>query len=243
MSEIIRGSRFVCVPLVWFLSLLFLITTEQMPALQASASDASTGACLSQVRTAVSMVTMQLVDRVRLPGDARTEMMRETAEVWRAAGLEITWSTLPSAAAGSTQTQTQTGAAERSRPLMTVVVTPETPEALRAGSVHTPVLASILFIDGKPTTMIAAYPSEVQRLLDTVPMDARAVSERPALLRHRLMGRVLGRAVAHELGHYLFGSAEHTPTGLMRARHRLDDLTSPFGKAFRVVPALDPCAW
>jgi hypothetical protein len=188
------------------------------------------------------MVTLQLVDHVRLPADARAEMMRETTEVWRAAGVDVTWSKLPAAGA-QTPVPTPTAVTERSRLQMRVVITPDTPEALRAGAVHYPVLASILFLDGKPTTLIAAYPSEVQRLLDAVRMDSRAISERPAVLRHRVMGRVLGRAIAHELGHFLFGSAEHTPTGLMRAKHRVDDLTSPFTKAFRVVPALDPCSW
>jgi hypothetical protein len=70
-----------------------------------------------------------------------------------------------------------------------------------------------------------------------VRMEDRATGDRPAALRQRLMGRVLGRAIAHELGHFLFGSADHAPDGLMRAKHRLDDLTSPFTRAFRVVSA------
>jgi hypothetical protein len=213
---------------------MLLIGMQPTPRLHASSD-----ACLSQVRSAVSMVTLQLVDRVRLQPDARAEMMRETSQVWRAAGEDVSWSELP--AAGTTPGPAPV--TDRSRPNMTVVVTPDTPEVLRAGSLHAPVLASILFIDGKPTTLIAAYPAEVQRLLEAVRLDARAVTERPALLRHRMMGRVLGRAIAHELGHFLFGSSEHTPTGLMRAKHRVDDLTSPFTKAFRVIPALDPCSW
>ena len=124
-----------------------------------------------------------------------------------------------------------------SHPQVTVIVTPDMPDALASGPSSVRVMASILFVGNKPTKLIGAYPAEVQRLLETVRMDVRAVSERPAALRHRLMGRVLGRAIAHELGHFLFGSADHAPIGLMRARHRLDDLTSPFRQAFRVVPA------
>jgi hypothetical protein len=196
------------------------------------AREASSDACLSQMRTAVSMVTLHLVDRVGLPSQARTEMMRETSQVWRAAGVDVKWSKLPSAGTA------EGSAMESSQPPVVVMVTPDIPEAFASAPPAVRVMASILFIENKPTTLIGAYPAEVQRLLETVRMDERAVSERPAALRHRLMGRVLGRAIAHELGHFLFGSADHAPSGLMRARHRLDDLTSPFRQAFRVVPAL-----
>jgi hypothetical protein len=222
-------------------SLALLILAEPVPVLHASSSslassssharEISSDACLSQMRMAVSIVTLHLVDRVGLPSQARTEMMRETTQVWRAAGVDIRWSKLP--AAGTAEVP----AMDPSRPEVIVIVTHDMPEMLTSGPSAVRVMASIMFVENKPTTLIGAYPAEVQRLLETVRMDARAVSERPAALRHRLMGRVLGRAIAHELGHFLFGSADHTPDGLMRARHRLDDLTSPFRQAFRVIPA------
>jgi hypothetical protein len=210
---------------------------EPMTTLHASSSsssrtrEAASDACLSQVRTTVSMVTLHLVDRVGLPAAARAEMMRQTIELWRAAGVDVTWSALPAAGPG------EVPVTEPSRPRMSVIITSDMPEEFRSTSARPPVLASILFVDHKPTTMIAAYPEEVRRLLEAVRLDARPVGERPALIRERLTGRVLGRAIAHELGHYLFGSADHAPDGLMRAKHRLDDLTSPFHRAFRVIPA------
>ncbi len=126
-----------------------------------------------------------------------------------------------------------------SHPHMIVIVRPDMPDALTSVpstvSSAVRVMASILFVKNRPTTLIAAYPAEVQRLLETVRMDARAVSERPAALRQRLMGRVLGRAIAHELGHFLFGSADHAEIGLMRARHRLrrSDVAVPPGVSRR----------
>jgi hypothetical protein len=38
------------------------------------------------------------------------------------------------------------------------------------------------------------------------------------------MGRVLGRALAHEIGHYLLGTREHSRSGLMRAAQGIDEL-------------------
>lgn len=222
----------------WVAFLIVAIVVEPAAALHAAALHASSrvrepsaDACLSQVRTAVSLVTLQLVDRVRLPAEARVEMMRETSQVWRDARVDVRWSKLSAAGTG------EVAAMDPSHPQVVVIVTPDMPEALTSGPSAVRVMASILFVENKPTTLIGAYPAQVQRLLETVRMEARAVSERPAALRNRLMGRVLGRAIAHELGHFLFGSADHAPTGLMRATHRLDDLTSPFRQAFRVVPA------
>jgi hypothetical protein len=225
-------ARVKCRWLPSLFALLILIVAKPMTTLHASSAS---NACLSQARTAASMVTLHLVDRVGLPSSARAEMMRETIQLWRAAGVDVEWSELP--AAGTAEMPVIGLMMDRLHPQMSVVITPHTPEELRSGPAHPRVLASILFVDGKPTTMIAAYPEEVQRLLETVRMDVRAVGDRPAAFRHRLTGRVLGRAIAHELGHFLFGSADHAPDGLMRARHRLDDLTSPFHRAFRVIPA------
>lgn len=207
------------------LSMIVLMTTAH-----AGEPETAADACLLQMRTGVSRVTLQLVDRVGLSADARREMMREAAELWRAAGVEIEWSKLPSAGSSTEVVMT-----DASHPRITVVVTHNMPGTLPAAPATVRVMASILFVENRPTQLIGAYPAEVERLLDTMHMDAGSISERPAALRQRLMGRVLGRAIAHELGHYMFNSSDHAPMGLMRARHRVDDLTSPFRRAFRVI--------
>src|SRR5258708_37039209 len=44
------------------------------------------------------------------------------------------------------------------------------------------------------------------------------VDRMPLAERQLLLGRAMGRALAHEMGHYLLSSKAHTATGLMRAR-------------------------
>lgn len=50
--------------------------------------------------------------------------------------------------------------------------------------------------------------------------------------QRQLLSRILGRALAHEVGHYLLRSAAHAPSGLMRASYPTYDLiggsTDPF---------------
>ena len=49
-----------------------------------------------------------------------------------------------------------------------------------------------------------------------------------------LIARALGRALSHELGHYLLKSRVHTPHGLMRATWPSDELLSNDRRGFEL---------
>jgi hypothetical protein len=105
-----------------------------------------------------------------------------------------------------------------------------------------PPLGNIIFANGVPTPRITAYRREAERLMALARVDDKLLAERPARVREQVLGRVLGRAVAHELGHYLFASRGHATEGLMRASHRTDDLVAPYDQPFRVIaPRLESC--
>jgi len=55
---------------------------------------------------------------------------------------------------------------------------------------------------------------------------------REGCLHDLLPGRVLGRALAHEIGHFLLQSRDHAATGLMRARQWTPDLVPPDRRRF-----------
>ena len=71
--------------------------------------------------------------------------------------------------------------------------------------------------------------------------DARGVvgivSQMPIAQRDTLLGRAMGRALAHELGHYLLASKVHTGRGLMKAVLTAVELFMPDASGFRVEPA------
>ena len=48
------------------------------------------------------------------------------------------------------------------------------------------------------------------------------------------VGLVLGRAVAHEIGHFLLASPGHAPSGLMRADFNMRDFADPRSRAFHI---------
>jgi hypothetical protein len=49
---------------------------------------------------------------------------------------------------------------------------------------------------------------------------------RPDALTELLIAKLLGRSLAHELGHVLLNSRRHEPSGLMRPRYRDRDVLS-----------------
>ncbi len=174
-------------------------------------------------------VRLHLIDRAGLSIDARNELMSETLAPWRAAGASVEWvaelSNRPIGLDGSKD--------------LYVFVEADANETCDGRRLA---MASILFVDGEPTTHITVHAGHVARRLADMRFDDRPFAERPRLIRELVLGRVLGRAVAHEVGHFLLGSREHAPSGLMRASQRIEHLMEPAHSMIRVAaPATPPC--
>jgi hypothetical protein len=66
-------------------------------------------------------------------------------------------------------------------------------------------------------------------------LDANASDrDRPTRGREMLLERALGRALAHELGHYLLAMKSHASVGLMRGVHSRDEFFSPSPASFQL---------
>jgi hypothetical protein len=93
------------------------------------------------------------------------------------------------------------------------------------------VLGSIEFEGDAPEPAIALYPAAASALMAAV-ASSRRENTWPAAPHDRVLARVLGRALAHEIGHFLLRSKSHSPDGLMRARQTGTDLMSPGHRGF-----------
>jgi hypothetical protein len=62
----------------------------------------------------------------------------------------------------------------------------------------------------------------------------RSVERMPPSEINTLLGRMLGRALAHELGHFLLRSSNHTTAGLMRAGRAVREFLAPGRRGFEV---------
>ena len=78
--------------------------------------------------------------------------------------------------------------------------------------------------DGMPEPRITLFVDEVLRLVAHTRVLGAAEAAWPQAMRDQIVGRALGRVIAHEIGHYILRQRYHTGAGLMRPLHRADDL-------------------
>lgn len=149
-----------------------------------------------------------------LPLACRPAVLNEAGAIWRAHGVEIRWD---AASAG-----------------LTLRVHDEA--AGTPGSAQTLALGWVLFQDGRPDRLLHASASAARRLVLDVRLGGRSLLDVPIVARDALIARAVGRAAAHEIGHYLLASPAHTPHGLMRATFTPQEI----GSHERAPFALDP---
>jgi hypothetical protein len=94
-------------------------------------------------------------------------------------------------------------------------------------------LGSIRFTDGVPEPSITMYPDAVAAIVASMRFTSDDLYSQPAF-HDQMLGRALGRALAHEIGHFLLRSRIHSPAGLMRAQQPASDLVDPDGRRFRL---------
>ncbi len=139
---------------------------------------------------------VRLSTAAALPPSAKAAMVAEATAIWAEAGVVLDWD-------GPSDAPPGPGA------LRVLVVSP----ARRANSAgHTWAVAELLRDQHQRPLAVASIDAARQVL-----QAMRRPHEPEAMLSHRL-GVVLGRAIAHEIGHHLLASAGHARHGLMRAR-------------------------
>jgi hypothetical protein len=90
----------------------------------------------------------------------------------------------------------------------------------------------VVFVD--PSTPGQVIFASLGAALETV--RAAKLARWPAHVQERLATRLLGRAIAHELGHYLLRSRDHSRQGLMRASFDERDAVVNDRAGFRLLP-------
>lgn len=135
----------------------------------------------------------------------RSAMFREAQTVWQLHGVAV-----------------QPGQTDNCDRLLVVKADAEArPEDIAADAA----LGWVPFVAGKARRIVFLRVSRAQSLVG----DMNRVLG-PRQLTRQLAARFLGRILAHELGHVLLNSAQHQPSGLMRALYRARDvLSAPIG--------------
>jgi len=183
-------------------------------ALGGGISHASEGSPLER-----QVLTLAFVNSCDAGSEVMATAMKDASSIWAAAGVTIRWVAAPELPYHS--------------PLSKWVVVRCIGGAIPT-TTRSPLLpiAAIRFIGSRPTNTILASVANAKALLARERREARDLEERFKGLRERRLGRMLGRAVAHEVGHFLTQSSAHTSTGLMRATHSVTALTGETLYAF-----------
>lgn len=148
-----------------------------------------------------------------LPPSSRHVLISEAAAIWKHEGVHLRWLSGSERATGAT---------------LRILVVPRTVGAPPDGDPW-PVAELLRFEDSRALAI-----ASISGALRVVDQSQRAtLFDLPDLREYRL-GRVLGRAVAHEIGHYLLQSNTHAESGLMRARIDAHEFADAGRSSFRL---------
>jgi hypothetical protein len=141
-----------------------------------------------------TVLSVRFTTSNELSAVSQRALINETESIWRDAHVQLRW--------------IRDNSTDEDRPLRIVV-------ARRVAAVT----------DNRwPVAELLRFEDRSAIALASISAALRIVEERPELplvdlpaMRQYTLGVVLGRAVAHEIGHYLLQSNAHSPYGLMRA--------------------------
>jgi hypothetical protein len=146
------------------------------------------------------------------------EALQEADAIWRSNGVAVLWQTSEDTA----------GSTEASLSVMF-----DDGKSTLKDSVGT--LGTIVFAGGVPLPYIRlSYSNALELLRERY---GGALNQMTLAERRRHVSRALGRALAHELGHYMLASREHTAHGLMKALQTTGDLFGPSRRPFELTDA------
>jgi hypothetical protein len=190
-----------------------LIATAAAAALVATSLAAGAMAPVTMPAPPPIVVTVSVADDV--PPSLVALTVAEAEAIFRTAGISFIWRFGPPA-------------------LTTLTVAIGNERGVRQGTVTA--LGWIVFEDGRPDQQIYLSYANAQQFL----FDARAVVGNvltmPNAEKEMMLGRTMGRALAHELGHYLLASKVHTQKGLMKAVRSAQEFFSSDRRRFQLEP-------
>lgn len=178
-----------------------------------------------------TMLTLTIRDNC-LASSAVLETTRsEAARIWSDAGVRLRW----------VAPDKVPYAAPRSEWMVVTCDTREMTQPTR-GSPFTLPIAAIRFIASAPTNTILLDLENARQALRDDPHERAHLQKRPGSVRDVRLGRIVGRSIAHEIGHFVLRSTDHAPEGLMKARHSVralaGDSLAPFTVGLPARPAL-----
>jgi hypothetical protein len=159
-------------------------------------------------------------------------MKREAAGLWEPHGVALTW-------IGTTDAGRQ---APPGLLALLHVRLADSEDRRHPGRFSARRLGTVLFLENggvaEPTVSLSI--EAIGRTIEEARWTSGRVGNWPAELRQELLGRALGRVLAHEIGHFVLAWRGHTPDGLMRPDFRGETLVQPGRRGFELSDRLMP---
>ncbi|HEU4938551.1 MAG TPA: hypothetical protein VFT39_19000 [Vicinamibacterales bacterium] len=151
------------------------------------------------------IVHVRMYNQTRLNESVLANIVEVTNRIWEPYGISI-------------ETGTRTDA-------ITVVVSPGT---MRDAVDGAPIaVGDTLFTEGHATPYIHLWLGGAESLARDSQSDGQPFTRRAPLERDAILLRMLGVALAHELGHYLLDTSRHSSAGLLRQTMAAREMEQP----------------
>ena len=187
------------------------------------ATASAAGRSPSRLDVKPTVLTVAMVGQCAAPDDVLALARTEAEHLWAPAGVSLRWVQASEVPYGSpTQEWLIVRCSNGAQP------------AVPSPTEHRMPIAAIRFIADRPTNTIVLNVANAETLLQRETSQWRGEPESFVPFREIRLGRMLGRAIAHEIGHFLTQSGGHTRRGLMRASHSVAALTGASRGPFRV---------
>ena len=112
-----------------------------------------------------------------------------------------------------------------------IIVVKSDAEAVPDELSHDAALAWVPFVQSRARRLVFVRVSRARMMINRL-----SPGTRPAGLTDLLVAKLLGRSLAHEIGHVLLNTREHAATGLMRGRVRADDVLRDPPSSYTLAP-------
>jgi hypothetical protein len=144
------------------------------------------------------------------------QMVREAQQIWSSLDVRIAWNDSPRGSLAGADGGLIVFLEEQAVP-------PAQP---------VPVLASL----GQPLdpcggALAHVWVRNIRGFTESVVVGGKRFENLPNALADVILGRALGRALAHEIGHYLLGTGQHSSQGLLRSTFEPYELLEAVGHA------------
>jgi hypothetical protein len=144
------------------------------------------------------------------------QMVRETQQIWSSLDVRIAWNDSPRGSLAGADGGLIVFLEEQGAP----------------PAQQDPVLASL----GQPLepcgpALAHVWMRNIRDFIATVAVGGKRIENLPNALADLILGRALGRTLAHEIAHYLLGTGRHSSQGLLRSTFEPYELLEAVGHA------------